>query len=78
MSAVADRLPTLVVARLLGLPDGDVDDLIRLGYATTLLDGVVTAEQLDVAGTAAFELSSDVLEYFRRQPMPPGASLVGI
>lgn len=48
MSAMANRLPMMVVARLLGLPDTDVDDLIRLGYATTtLLDGVVTAAQLE-------------------------------
>ena len=41
MSAVANRLPMMVVARLLGLPEEDVDRLIRLGYATTtLLDGV--------------------------------------
>ena len=48
MSAIANRLPMMVVARLLGLPDGDVDDLIRLGYATTtLLDGIVTQTQLE-------------------------------
>ena len=40
MSAMANRLPMMVVARLLGLPEEDVDKLIRLGYATTtLLDG---------------------------------------
>ena len=40
MSAVANRLPMMVVARLLGLPEEDVDRLIRLGYAaTTLVDG---------------------------------------
>lgn len=67
MSAIADRLPMMVVARLLGLPDGDVDDLIRLGYATTtLLDGIVTAEQLKTAGSAAFELSSYVMEHFEQ------------
>ncbi|MBI5735354.1 MAG: cytochrome P450, partial [Mycolicibacterium neoaurum] len=42
MSAMANRLPMMVVARLLGLPDEDTDRLIRLGFATTtLLDGVV-------------------------------------
>lgn len=65
MSAVANRLPMMVVARLLGLPDADVDDLIRLGYATTtLLDGIVTTDQLEVAGAAAMELSGYVLEHF--------------
>ena len=65
MSAIANRLPMMVVARLLGLPDADVDDLIRLGYATTtLLDGIVTSEQLEAAGAAAAELSGYVLEHF--------------
>jgi cytochrome P450 family 144 len=65
MSAMANRLPMMVVARLLGLPDDDVDELIRLGYgATTLLDGVVTPDQLQAAAMAAFELSSYVLEHF--------------
>jgi len=65
MSAMANRLPMMVVARLLGLPDDDVDKLIRLGYAaTTLLDGIVTPDQLQAAGMATFELSSYVLEHF--------------
>lgn len=65
MSAMANRLPMMVVARLLGLPDDDVDKLIRLGYATTsLLDGVVTADQLQAAGMAAFELSEYVMQHF--------------
>ncbi len=67
MSAVANRLPMMVVARLLGLPDDDVDRLIRLGYATTtLLDGVVTPAQLEEAFAAALELSGYVLEHFER------------
>jgi cytochrome P450 family 144 len=65
MSAMANRLPMMVVAQLLGLPGDDVDKLIRLGYAaTTLLDGIVTPEQLQAAGMATFELSSYVLEHF--------------
>ena len=67
MSAMANRLPMMVVARLLGLPDDDVDKLIRLGYATTtLLDGVVTSEQLEAATMAAFELSAYVLDHFEK------------
>ena len=67
MSAVANRLPMMVVARLLGLPDDDVDDLIRLGYATTtLLDGIVTPDQLQDAGVAAMELSRYVVEHFEK------------
>lgn len=67
MSAVANRLPMMVVAELLGLPDTDVDDLIRLGFATTtLLDGVVSQAQLEAAGIAAFELATYVMEHFEK------------
>jgi cytochrome P450 family 144 len=67
MTAVANRLPMMVVANLLGLPDADVDNLIRLGYATTtLLDGLVTPEQLEAAGLAAIELAGYVLEHFEK------------
>jgi cytochrome P450 len=77
MSAVANRLPMMVVARLLGLPDGDVDDLIRLGYATTtLLDGVVTSAQLKAAGAATFELSGYVMAHFEKAGENPEPSLM--
>ncbi|UMB68300.1 cytochrome P450 [Mycobacterium paraterrae] len=67
MSAIANRLPMMVVAKLLGLPEGDVDDLIRLGFATTtLLDGVVTQAQLQEAGVAAFELANYVTQHFEK------------
>jgi cytochrome P450 family 144 len=67
MSAVANRLPMMVVAKLLGLPNADVDKLIRLGFATTtLLDGVVTQVQLEAAGLAAFELAGYVMEHFEK------------
>ena len=67
MSAIANRLPMMVVAKLLGLPDSDVDKLIRLAYATTmLLDGIVTPDQLEEAVTAAMELSAYVLEHFEK------------
>ncbi|OBH95866.1 cytochrome P450 [Mycobacterium sp. E2733] len=67
MSAIANRLPMMVVAKLLGLPDADVDNLIRLGFATTtLLDGVVSQAQLEAAGAAAFELSGYVMEHFEK------------
>jgi cytochrome P450 family 144 len=67
MSALANRLPMMVVARLLGLPDDDVDTLIRLGYATTtLLDGIVTSAQLEEAFAAALELSGYVTEHFEK------------
>lgn len=77
MSAMANRLPMMVVARLLGLPDGDVDKLIRLGYATTtLLDGIVTQTQLEAAGAAAMELSGYVVEHFEKASVEPEHGLM--
>ncbi len=77
MSALADRLPMLVVTRLLGLPDTDADLLIRRAYAaTSLLDGVVTAEQLEAAGVAALELSGYVMEHFARSTDDDGSGLI--
>lgn len=77
MSSIANRLPMMVVCKLLGLPDDDVDTLIRLGYATTtLLDGIVTPEQLERAGLAAMELSAYVLEHFEKADAPTGSGLI--
>jgi cytochrome P450 family 144 len=77
MSAVANRLPMMVVAKLLGLPNDDVDKLIRLGYATTtLLDGIVTPEQLKAAGMAAMELSGYMMEHFDKAALNPEPGLI--
>lgn len=77
MSAMANRLPMMVVAQLLGLPADDVDKLIRLGYATTtLLDGIVTPAQLEAAGAAAMELGGYVLEHFADAATNPRPGLI--
>jgi len=78
MSAMANRLPMMVVAHLLGLPGDDVDKLIRWGYATTtLLDGIITEDQLAAAGVAAMELSAYVLEHFEKATEDPRPGLIG-
>jgi cytochrome P450 family 144 len=78
MSAVANRLPMMVVVRLLGLPDEDVDMLVRLSYATTtLLDGVVSPTQLEAASMAAMELSGYVMEHFAKAGESPAPGLIG-
>ncbi|MCF6388266.1 cytochrome P450 [Mycobacterium sp. MBM] len=78
MSAMANRLPMMVVARLLGLPEEDVDTLIRLGFATTtLLDGIVCADQLEAAGRAAMELSGYVMEHFGKAGDGSAPGLIG-
>lgn len=77
MSAVANRLPMMVVARLLGLPDDDVDELIPLAYAATmLLDGIVTPDQLQEAGIAAIKLSGYILKYFEKASASPEYGLI--
>jgi cytochrome P450 len=77
MSSIANRLPMMVVCKLLGLPDDDVDNLIRLGYATTtLLDGIVTPERLEQAGMAAMELSGYVMEYFEKSSASGESGLI--
>ena len=78
MSAIANRLPMMVVARLIGVPDDDVDQLIRWGYATTtLLDGIVAADRLQAAGVAAMELGGYVLEHFAKAANNPADNLLG-
>jgi cytochrome P450 family 144 len=78
MSAMAKRLPMMVVTRLLGLPDDDVDELIRLAYAaTTLLDGIVTPDQLEASGRAAMELSGYVLRHFEKASANAEHGLIG-
>ncbi len=57
MSAMANRLPMMVVARLIGVPDEDVDQLVKWGYAgTQLLEGLVSADDLASAGASVMEL----------------------
>jgi cytochrome P450 family 144 len=77
MSAMANRLPMMVVATLLGLPQTDVDKLIRCGYATTaLLDGLIASEQIEAAGMAAMELGGYVLEHFEKAVIDPQPGLI--
>jgi cytochrome P450 len=77
MSAMANRLPMMVVARLIGVPDEDVDQLIRWGFATTtLLDGIVSADQLQSAGVAAMELGGYVLQHFEKAAANPAGNLL--
>jgi cytochrome P450 len=78
MSAIANRLPMMVVAQIIGVPDDDVDMLIRSGYATTqLLDGLIDADGLAAAGAAAMELSVYVGEHFESAAADPKDNLLG-
>jgi cytochrome P450 len=78
MDTVANRVPMMVVTRLLGLPEEDADRLVDLGYrAASLLDGIGTAEHMESAGMAAMELSGYVLEHFHAAADAPGEGLIG-
>lgn len=78
MAQVANRLPMMVVAELLGLPGDDVDDLVRRAYASTqLLDGLIEDDQLAASGVAAMELGGYLIDRFTRAATTPGDDLMG-
>ncbi len=78
MSAVANRLPMMVVARLIGVPDEDVDKLVAWGYgATQLLEGLVDEDERTAAGIAVLELSGYITDQFRHAALDPSDDLLG-
>ena len=78
MRTLANRLPMMVVARLIGVPAEDVDHLIRLSYLSTqLLDGVVDEEHLAASGAAAMELGTYIHRQFGRAAADPRDDLLG-
>ena len=78
MSAMANRLPMMVVCRLIGVPDHHAEQLAAWAYASTqLLEGLVSEEQLAAAGTAAVELMGYVAERLRLAMADPQENLLG-
>ncbi len=78
MSAVANRLPMMIVARLIGVPDEDVDQLAAWGYAgTQVVEGLVDADQLARAGIAVMELAGYINDHFARAALDPRDNLLG-
>ncbi|WP_280444818.1 cytochrome P450 [Nocardia brasiliensis] len=76
--AVADRLPMTLVAALIGLPDNDIAQLVRWGYASTeLLGGLMAPDQLGATVTASVELAGYLHEQFVRARSEPGDDLLG-
>ena len=77
MSAMANRLPMMIVTRLIGVPDVDIDQLVRWGYASTqVVEGLVGQEQLAAAGVAVSELSGYISEHIQRAPADPQDNLL--
>ncbi len=78
MGAMANRLPMMVVAELIGVPDTDVTQLVKWGYAATqLLEGLVSADQLDASGVAVLELAGYITERFRQAAADRPDNLLG-
>ncbi|MEV0674868.1 cytochrome P450 [Mycobacterium sp. NPDC050441] len=78
MDAMANRLPMMVVGRIIGVPDHDTDKLIRWGYAATqFVEGLVTQEQLTAAGVAVMELSGYITAQFHDAAADPRDNLLG-
>jgi cytochrome P450 family 144 len=78
MGAVANRLPMIVVARLIGVPEADVDKLVEWGYAgTQLLEGLVSADQLTSATASVMELGGYITDHFARAAGNPQDNLLG-
>jgi cytochrome P450 len=78
MGAMANRLPMMVVAELIGVPGADTAQLVKWGYtATQLLEGLVSEEQLAAAGVAVMELSGYINDQFDRAAADPQDNLLG-
>ncbi len=77
MNGVANRLPMIVVARLIGAPDDDVDRLASWACASTqLLDGLVSAEELTASGEAAVRLAGHISDLLARAAAEPADTLL--
>lgn len=78
METIANRIPMMIVGQIIGVPDEDIDKLIGWGYAATqFVEGLVTEEQLAVAGTAVMELAEYITAQFSRASSAPGDNLLG-
>lgn len=79
MDAVANRLPMMIVARLIGVPDDDSDRLARWGYASTqLLDGLLSEEQAAASMAALIELNAYISEHLDAARDAPGDALIDV
>jgi len=78
MSAMGDRLPMTLVAKLIGLPDADVPRLVQWGYGSTeLLGGVLAEGRLPKAVDAAIQLAGYLHGAFEAARRHPGDDLLG-
>ena len=79
MSAMANRLPMMIVTRLIGVPDVDIEQLMRWGYASTqVVEGLVSQDELTAAGIATMELADYISEHFQRAAADPQDNLLSV
>ena len=79
MDTVANRLPMMIVARLIGVPDDDADQLARWGYASTqLLDGLLSETQVQASMASLGELNAYIVERLAAAENTPGDDLIGV
>lgn len=78
MSSMANRLPMMVVARIIGVPPNDIDQLIRWGYAATqFVEGLVSPDQLAAAGADVMALGGYITEKFTQAAGEQREDLLG-
>lgn len=78
MSALGDRLPMTLVARLIGLPDDDVPQLVQWGYGSTeLLSGVFDLDHIAAAVETSTQLAGYLYAKFAEAQANPGDDLLG-
>ncbi len=78
MALMANRLPMMIVTRLIGVPDMDSAQLMRWGYASTkVVEGLVDEEELTAAGVAVMELARYIHEHFQQATDAPQDNLLG-
>jgi cytochrome P450 family 144 len=78
MAAMANRLPMMIVGRIIGVPDADIDKLVRWGYAATqVVEGLVNEDQLTASGISVMELGGYITDQFQQAASDPQDNLLG-
>lgn len=78
MVAMGDALPMTMVARLIGLPDEDVPQLVQWGYSSTeMLGGLNTPQRQAQVVTDTMYLVLYLREHLEKELAAPGDDLLG-
>lgn len=78
MAAMGDALPMTMVARLIGLPDEDVPQLVQWGYSSTeMLGGLNTEQRQAEVVTDTMYLILYLREHLEKELVAPSEDLLG-